>query len=134
MTFDELNQHLEMLRDLQRAQERLKRLYDKAYPGAQNLDGMPHGSGVRDKVGELAVEIAEYETEVNSLRESVKASGHNVEQFIASVNDMDMRLILRLRFQRGFLWKEVADYCGKCDTSQSISQKVYDWFKARESC
>ena len=49
MTFDELNRHLDLLRELQKAQERLERLCLKAYPGAQNLDGMPHGSGVRDK-------------------------------------------------------------------------------------
>ena len=129
MTFDELNQHLDMLRDLLRAQERLRRLYDKACPGAQNLDGMPHGSGVRDKVGELAVEIAEYETEVEALRGKVKASGRRVEKFVKSIADRDVRLILRLRFQRGFQWKEIADYCGKYTTEASVKSVVYQFFR-----
>ena len=124
MTFDELNQHLELLRELQRASERLERLCNKAFPGAQNLDGMPHGSGVRDKVGDLAIEIAEYRADVDALRARVKESGHRVEKFVASIEDRDVRLILRLRFQRGFQWKEIADYTGKYDTEKSVSQKV----------
>ena len=129
MTFDELNRHLDLLRELQKAQERLERLCLKAYPGAQNLDGMPHGSGVRDKVGELAVEIAEYRAEVDALKAQVRASGRRVEKFVRSVPDKDVRLILRLRFQRGFQWKEIADYCGKFTTEASVKVAVYQYFR-----
>ena len=128
MTFEELNRHLDLLRELQKAQERLERLCLKAYPGAQNLDGMPHGSDVRDKVGELAVEIAEYRAEVDALRQQVKASGKRVDRFIRSVSDKDVRLILRLRFQRGFQWKEIADYCGAYITEASVKKSVYQFF------
>ena len=88
MKLVDLNCHLVMLRDLQTAQARLRRLYEKAFPGAQNLDGMPHGSDVHDKVGELAVEIADYETAVKELEKKVKASEEAAECFISTIDNV----------------------------------------------
>lgn len=127
MKLVDLNCHLVMLRDLQTAQGRLRRLYEKAFPGAQNLDGMPHGSGVHDKVGELAVEIADYETAVEELEKKVKASEVTAEEFISTIDNRDIRLYLRLHFLRDMLWKEVAD---TCDTTEAaVKSAVYGWFR-----
>ena len=129
MTFEDLEQHRRRREELDKAEKRLKRLYDKAWPGAQNLDGMPRASGVKDKVGDLGAEIGDYETSVEALREEVRASADRVERFIQTIDNRDVRLILRIRFLRNYPWKEVADYCGELDTARSVSQVVYDFFK-----
>lgn len=131
MTWDELNRHLDLMRDLQRAQETLQRLYAKASPGAQKIDGMPHAPGVNDKVGALAVEIAEYSQSVDELRRQVRESSKRVEAFLQSVDDRDVRLLLRLRFQRALSWKEIADHCGEYTSEASVKTAVYGWFRDR---
>ena len=59
MTLKELNGHFVLRERLARAKEMLASLQAAACPGAQVLTGMPHAPGVSDKVGDLAVEIAE---------------------------------------------------------------------------
>ena len=58
MTLAQLNEHLDAVQQLARTEETLKNLWDAAVPGAQKLTGMPHASGVRDKVADLLVVIA----------------------------------------------------------------------------
>ena len=62
MTLTELNQHLELLKTLSATKEMLQSLRDAAYPGAAVITGMPHTPGVKDKVGDLASEIADAES------------------------------------------------------------------------
>ena len=58
MTLAQLNEHLDAVQQLARTEETLKNLWDAAVPGAQKLTGMPHASGVRDKVGDFAVAVS----------------------------------------------------------------------------
>lgn len=62
MTLAELNGHLDLVQQLQKTEELIQGLWNAAVPGAQKLDGMPHASGVNDKVGVLGAEIADMET------------------------------------------------------------------------
>lgn len=63
MTLDALNAHLYLLNRLTEAQEMLQSMRD-AVLKASSYDGMPHGGGVYDKVGALAIKIAEQEETV----------------------------------------------------------------------
>ena len=67
MTLKELNGHFVLRERLARAKEMLASLQAAACPGAQVLTGMPHAPGVRDKVGDLAVEIADLEGRIQIL-------------------------------------------------------------------
>ena len=59
MTLKELSQLYYLNREIEMDQRRLRELEAKALPGAQVITGMPHGTGVVDKVGEYAAEIAD---------------------------------------------------------------------------
>ena len=133
MTLNELNAHLELLERLIRARELLDSLRMKAHPGAQVLTGMPHSPGVTDKVGDLAVEIADMSDLVEFLQYEVEKSESRIIEFISSVQDDQVRLILRLRFMRGLSWKEVADVLGKWYTEASAKSKCYKFIKSEES-
>ena len=67
MTLKELNGHFVLRERLARAKEMLASLQAAACPGAQVLTGMPHAPGVSDKVGDLAVEIADLEGRIQIL-------------------------------------------------------------------
>lgn len=132
MTFAELEQHRRLQAELDLAQEKLRWLYDKAYPNAQLPSDMPRSGGNRDKMLDLAEEIDEYKKSIRPLEESVKKSKAKVLRYLATVTDRDIRLILRFRFVRNFPWKTVADYTGQYETAKSVSQKVYDFFGCDE--
>ena len=127
MTRKDLSHHLALREDLAKAQKRLKRLYDKAYPGAQKLSGMPHASGISDKVGDLGIEIADYETFVDELKREVEQSAKEVAAFIATIDDPNIRLYFRLYYLRGMVWKQVADCCGEDISESTVKNEVYKW-------
>ena len=119
MTLQELNQHFDLLEQLSEAEEMLDALRAAACPGAQNLSGMPHAPGVRDKVGDLAVEIAE------TLRSEVRESEAHILPYITNIRDNQTRLVFRLRFLRGLTWKEVARVIGGRNSEDSVKMVCY---------
>ncbi len=130
MTLQELNEHLDLREKLAKAQELLNALWDKAHPGAQALTGMPHTTGVLDRVGELAEEIADLEDRVASLQEQISKEERSVLEFIATIDDDQTRTAIRLRFVRGLSWKEVAAVIGRWATEASIRQRCYNYLSA----
>ena len=125
MTLQELNQHLDLLEQLSEAEEMLDALRAAACPRAQNLSGMPHAPGVRDKVGDLAVEIADMSGSVESLRSEVRESEAHILPYITDIRDNQTRLVFRLRFLRGLTWKEVARVIGGRNSEDSVKMVCY---------
>lgn len=127
MTLDELNAHRDGLVELARLREILDRLRDKAHPGAQRLDGMPHGSGVGDPTGQLAAEIADLSAVIEAQEQALRSSGQAVARFVDTIPDARTRLVFRLRFVHGLSWKEVADHLGKYTSEWSAANICYDY-------
>ena len=129
MTLEDLNQHL-LLRDkLNKAEELLAALRLAAGPSAPQLTGMPHAPGVKDKVGDLAVEIADLSKSVDALRKELREREAPIEAFIAQIQDDHTRLVFRLRFLRGLSWKEVSQILGRFTTESSIKTTCYRYFR-----
>ena len=105
-------------------------LESAACPGAQVLTGMPHATGVRDKVGDLAVEIADLSAKINYLQQEVTAKEKEVEDFVACINDDQTRIIFRLRFFRGLTWGEVAGVLGGGNTEDGVKKMCYRYLDA----
>lgn len=125
MTLQELNRHFELRERLDKANEMLDALRAAACPGAQVLTGMPHSTGVKDKVGDLAVEIADMDTRIQFLEDEIKAGEEAILPFIRSIEDDQTRLIFRLRFIRGLTWKEVAAVIGGRNSEDSVKMVCY---------
>lgn len=129
MTLTELNQHLELREKLAKAQELLASLRDAATPGAAKLTGMPHAPGVNDKVGDLAVEIADMDARIEYLQAEIQASESGILTFISGVNDDQARMAFRLRFIRGLSWKEVSAILGKYTSESSVKSACYRFLR-----
>lgn len=125
MTLQELNRHFELRERLAKAREMLDSLRAAACPGAQVLTGMPHTPGVKDKVGDLAIEIADMDERIEFLESEIKASEESILPFIRSIDDDQTRLIFRLRFIRGLTWKEVAAVIGGRNSEDSVKMACY---------
>ena len=125
MTLTELNQHLQLVEKLSKAKENLQKLRDAAYPGASVITGMPHGSSTKDKVGDLAAEIADVSSYIADIEAEVQVSEANIAPFIFAIDDIQTRLIFRLRFLRGLAWKEVAALIGGRNSEESVKMICY---------
>lgn len=125
MTLERLNRHLEMRKDLQRAREMLAALESRAMPGAQVLTGMPHAPGVSDKVGNLAVELADASREVERLAAAVADDERDIVEYIEAIGDIQTRTAFRLHFIRTLTWAQVADIFGGYATENTMRQLCY---------
>lgn len=125
MTLDELNQHLDLVNELKKAKDMLQSLWNAAYPGGQVMTGMPHAPGVKDKIGDLAIDIADLESDIEVLEARVSTSAKPVNEFISGIQDIQTKMVFRLRFCRGYAWKEVARMLGGGNTEDSVKKVCY---------
>ena len=129
MTLVELNRYFDLVSNLARTNELLENLRAAAYPGGQVLTGMPHAPGVKDKIGDLAVEIADLETRMEYIEDEIKSQKSIVENFVQTIDDSYMRTLFRLRFERGLSWKEVAFVLGGGNSEENAKNSCYRYLK-----
>lgn len=125
MTLDQLNQHFALLQRRRQAEELLASMRSLAEPSSHTLSGMPRASAVRDRIGDLAAEIADISAVIESLNVEIEISSQPISVFIDNVSDVCARMVLRLRFIRGLEWKEVATYMGRGFSAKRVSDICY---------
>ena len=113
MTLQELSKYYDIQMTLEKDREALERLRQRITPASPQLTGMPHTPGVRDKVGDLAVELADMDERIRWLEELAAQEKPKVEAYCKSIVDARMYLVFRLRFIRCYSWSEVAGVLGK---------------------
>ena len=112
MTLQELSKYYDIQMTLEKDREALENLRQKINPASPQLTGMPHTPGVRDKVADLAVELADMDERVRWLEEQAAEEKPKVEAYCKSIMDARLYLIFRLRFVRCYSWAEVAGALG----------------------
>lgn len=133
MTLKELNRHFALRERLSRAKEMLASLRAAACPGAQVLTGMPHAPGVSDKVGDLAVEIADMENSINALLSEIAQQEAKINSFVSTIENDQTRMIFRLRFLRCLTWGEVAAVIGGHNTEAGVRMVCYRYLNEASS-
>ena len=133
MTRQDLEKHLKLRRQLMECRDILQNLKRSVGPGTQALTGMPHAPGVKDKVGDLATEITYMERRVAALQAKVDDQAVEVRNFIAGVQDAQMKIILSLRYIRGLTWIEVALVLGGRNTGSGVRSAVWRFFSDEPS-
>lgn len=131
MTLDILNDHLHTLWEYQAASERLEAL-KAVLLGAQRFDGMPHGSGVSNKVEQLAIILSEQDGDVQRLGAELQRSQQIVKSWVDAIPDNHQKLIFKLRFLCGMSWGEVAKAIGGKNTQESVKMMCYRYLMAEQ--
>ena len=127
----ELSRYYRLHMRLERNLEMLQSLENAAHPGAQSLTGMPHAVGVTDKVGDLAVEIADLKNRIRALQAELDREETKLNRFISTIENDQTRTIFRLRFLRCLTWREVAFMIGGRNTEAGVKSICYRYL---ESC
>lgn len=125
MTLKELSRYYRLHVQLERNQEMLQSLESAAHPGAQKLTGMPHAVGISDKVGDLAIEIADLKDRIQRLQSELEREEAKLNRFISMIENDQTRMIFRLRFLRCLTWGEVAAVVGGRNTENSVKSICY---------
>ncbi len=129
MTKLELDRHLKLRQRLTNALSLLASLEAAAVPGVQVLDGMPRASGICDRVGSLATEIADIRGTITQLEAEVTRSAESITAYISTIPDSMTQMIFRLRFIHGLTWKRVADSVGGGNTECAVKAVCYRYLK-----
>ena len=132
MTRDKLNRHISLLHDLRKNQELKAALETAAGPGAQVLTGMPRTPGSRDKLGDLAAEIADVSRETDRIRAKLIRQEPEISAFIDTIQDAQTRTIFRLRCLRGMGWGEVASVMGGKNTPAGVRVIYFRYLRKRK--
>ena len=108
MTRDYLEAHFCLKEMLNRAEERYDALLTRAQPGAQNLDGMPKGTASR-RAEDMALTLAELSKSVDELKKEVERSQIPIVEWLRTIADPDIRVVISLRYLEALPWDDVAD-------------------------
>ena len=130
MTLQELSKYYKLHERLERNREMLSSLYAAAGPGAQVITGMPHASGVSDKVGDLAIEIGDLQSRIDHLESKCAEEKKKLEKYIGTIKDDQTCMIFRLRFIHCMTWPQVAEAIGGRNTVSGIRSICYRHLKS----
>jgi hypothetical protein len=116
---------------LERDKQILASLQAAAYPKAQAMTGMPHTLGISDKVGDLAIEIVDMTEQIRTIEEEIDRKKPDVEIFIQTVEDAQLRTIFRLRFCRCLTWGEIAKVMRGGNTEDGVKSIIYRYLSMK---
>jgi len=133
MTFEQLDNYHNLVKQIATKEEQINNLR-KSMGGLKSpsLEGMPHGSGISDKTGNAAIEIADLEERLNYQVMQAKKIKPIVSEFINGIDDDITRLIFKFRVIYGYSWSEVADTLGGYNTKGSVRSRYIAYMKKDE--
>lgn len=108
MTEKELSGLYYIRAQIARLEERIAELKFDDGIGAQNLDGMPHGTSVGAPVERLAIAKASLHEKLVALRATKIEKEQAILDYIESVDREDVKLIMEMRFIRLMDWYNIA--------------------------
>ena len=129
MTLEELNGHLDMVRQLQAARDILSDAKARIL-GASQYDGMPHAHEASRRTENLSVFLDSRQADVDRLERVVRKSEQSVREFIGSIRDVRTRSIFDLRFLCGMTWEDVAFFLGGTNNADSVRMIAYRYLES----
>lgn len=120
MTWDDLKSLRHIDEEIEEMRNRIMALRCQAESTTAPFNDMPKGSGVSDKVGRIAAEIADlltiYEDDLLRQIETLK----ELQAYTKGISDSYIRRIISLHFVDGYSWQQVANRIGGGNTSSSV--------------
>ena len=93
---------------IEKVNERIAELELEAGLGSVNLDGMPHGSTPGDPVARMAIARAALHEHLVRLCAELKEKERKIREYIDSVDNEEVKLIIEWRFIDLLDWYEIA--------------------------
>ena len=132
MTVRELSKLYYLNKLIERDSLKLIELETRLQPGSPSLTGMPHNPSPKNKTEEIVPLIIE--TKERIIKEQAEYIKERViiEDYIRSVEDYQIRLILSYRFVDLLTWNQTARMIGGNNTEDSVKKMCYRFLKKSE--
>ena len=127
----ELSQLYWLNREIEEQQRRLAELETLATSCTSRITGMPHATGVTDKLAKYAAEIADLHGLIDLNIRKCFYELNRINRFISTLEDSLIRQILSLRYVNGLTWQQIAFSIGGGNTADSV-RKVHNRFLSRQ--
>ena len=124
MTKKELSQLYYLKREIKEQQKRIKELEAAATSCSSKIDGLPSGTGISDKIGKYAVQIADLKSLLDLNLKKCFYELNRLNHYIQSVEDSQMRMILTLRYINGLTWRQIAKSLGVIGDGSTERKKL----------
>ena len=108
MTEQELRGYIYIKARIAKVEERIAELEQENGLGSVNIDGMPHGSTPGDPVARMAIARASLHEQLLRLRADLKEKEQEIREYISSIEDEEIKLIIEWRFIDLLDWIEIA--------------------------
>lgn len=123
MTSKELSSLYWLERDIADSEERLEVMRVRAEPGASKASGIPSG-GSDVRAGEdIKIAIAEQSKQIERMKAMAERKRAAILRFACSVDDPQMRLIIKYRFADCLPWHMVAWKLGGGNTGDGCRMR-----------
>ena len=132
MTVRELSRLYYLNKLIERDTLRLSELHSHLQQGGMNFDGMPRNSSPKNMMEEIIPLIIEIEERIRKEQEDYIKERMEIESFIHSVEDYQIRLILSYRFVDLLTWNQTARMIGGNNTEDSVRKMCYRFLKKSE--
>ena len=126
MTKKELSQLYYLKKEIKEQQKRLEELETLATACTSKITGMPHGTGINDKIGKYAAQIADLKGLLDLNLKKCFYELNRINRFIESVEDSEIRMILTLRYTQNISLRNIATIMNYQD--EGVPRKRHDRF------
>jgi hypothetical protein len=127
MTKKELSQLYYLNREIEELRRRLDELEALATASTQKITGLPSGGGISDMVGKFGTEIVELKELLDARIKKSIDELKRLDAYIQGLDDVEMRMILSLRYINGLGWEQVAASISSCLSGESV-RKAHERF------
>lgn len=115
MTKKELSQLYFLNREVEHLQRRILELNSRATSSTHIITGMPRNTDIKDIVGNCTPEIIDLKLLLGLKLKECFYELNRLNQYINSIENSEMRMILTLRYINGLSWQQVAYSIGETD-------------------
>ncbi|MBN7773172.1 hypothetical protein [Clostridium aminobutyricum] len=132
MTKNELSQLYYLNREIEQLKIRQRELKTIAEGTTTRITGLPFGTGISDKIGNYASDLADLDTLIAISLQKCWQEIKRLNQFINTIDDSQLRQIFSLRYINGLTWQQIAFAIGESDESYP-RRKHNTFLKAAEN-
>lgn len=129
MTAEEINSIYYINKEIEQIQKELNDLKTQNFYKSNVLTGMPKGNPEYDIFSDYAEDMKELEDMLQYNLKKLQMERKKIEKFLSSIENVELRLIIRLRAVNNMRWEEIGAQMGMHRTT--VSKKYYNFFKIK---
>lgn len=122
MTAEELKDFRKLAYTIRYWEEQLKDEKNKSYLKSPQLTGLPGSGELSDPTAQRALAEEKIISRIERLVEQQKREAEKIMEWIQSIDDPMVQVIMHARYIRGMSWTAVAHRIGGGNTAENIRQ------------